>query len=224
MIGKLFLGGWLALVAATSVFAQSYESLKAEAEKFYAEKSFAKAHELYVRAAEMSNISSNEARWVFFRKADTLWRSQFATETSDTTKIDQARGWLEQALRETQRVEDRDQMWAEVQESLADFFWTRRHNNNWGEAWPHYQQALDWWAGARDIEAARGRYLAMVTFFLTGCSSRRETETKMGQVATPLMGDVCVPAPTETNLPVLMGKIAPPQTAAPVPTAPNEKK
>ena len=162
MIGKLLLGVWVAVVAATSAAAQSYESLKAEAEKFYAEKSFAKAHELYVRATEMSNLSSNEARWVFFRKADTLWRSQFATETSDTTKIDQARGWLEQALREITRVEDRDQTWAETQESLADFFWTRRHNNNWGEAWPHYQQALDWWAGARDIEAARGRYLAMV--------------------------------------------------------------
>ena len=26
---------------------------------------------------------------------------------------------------------------------------------NWGAAWPHYQQALDWWAGQRDIERAR---------------------------------------------------------------------
>lgn len=67
-------------------------------------------------------------------------------------------------------------------------------------------------------------FVAMVTFFLTGCSQRRETETKMGQVATPLMGDVCVPVPTETNLPVLMGRIAPPQTAAPMPIAPNEEK
>lgn len=139
-----------------------YTALKAEAEKFYADKSFAKAHELYARAMVMSNITSNEARWVFFRNADTLWRSQFASQTADTTKIDQAREWLEQSLRETKRVEDRDQTWAEAQESLADFFWTRRHNNNWGEAWPHYQQTLDWWAGARNIELARDRYLAIV--------------------------------------------------------------
>ena len=65
-------------------------------------------------------------------------------------------------MRETKRVEDHDRVWAEVQESLGDFFWTRRNSNNWGEAWPHYQPALDWWAGARDIELARERYLAMV--------------------------------------------------------------
>ena len=139
-----------------------YGSLKTEAEKFYADKSFAKAHELYARAMVMSNLTSHEARWVFFRNADTLWRSQFATESADTTKIDQAREWLEQSLRESKRVEDRDQTWAEAQESLADFWWTRRHNNNWGQAWPYYQQALDWWAGARNIELARERYLAMV--------------------------------------------------------------
>ncbi len=139
-----------------------YTSLKAEAEKCYAEKSFAKANELYARAMVISNLTSNEARWVFFRNADTLWRSQFASQTADTTKIDQAREWLEQALREAKRVEDHDQTWAEVQESLADFFWTRRNNNDWSSAWPHYQQALDWWAGARDVEQARGRYLAMV--------------------------------------------------------------
>jgi len=139
-----------------------YESLKAEAERFYAEKSFAKAQELYARAMGMSNIASNEARWVFFRNADTLWRSQAATESADPTKIDQAREWLEQLLREAKRVEDRDGVWVEAQESLGDFFWTRRNQQNWGQAWPCYQQALDGWAGARDIEAARERYLAMV--------------------------------------------------------------
>jgi hypothetical protein len=140
----------------------AYESLKAEAEKFYTDGSYARAHELYARAREMSNITSNAARWVFFRHADTQWRSQAATQTADPTKLDQAQGWLEQSLRETQRVEDRDQTWVETQESLGDFFWTRRNQQNWGAAWPHYQQALDWWAGARDIELARGRYLKIV--------------------------------------------------------------
>ena len=37
-----------------------YTALKTEAEKFYADKSFAKAHELYSRAMVMSNITSNE--------------------------------------------------------------------------------------------------------------------------------------------------------------------
>ena len=93
----------------------NYPQLKADAEKFYADKSFAKAHELYARAMVMSNLSSSEARWVFFRNADTQWRAQAGTQTSDTTKLDQAREWLEQMLRETKRAEDHDQTWADVQ-------------------------------------------------------------------------------------------------------------
>ncbi|MCW5552656.1 MAG: alpha-2-macroglobulin [Verrucomicrobiae bacterium] len=139
-----------------------YAQLKRDAEQLYADGSYAKAHELYARAMLMSNLTSNEARWVFFRNADTLWRSQAGTQTADTTKLDQARAWLEQSLNETQRVEDRDQTWAETQESLGDFHWTRRNQQNWGAAWPSYQQALDWWAGARDIERARERYLGMI--------------------------------------------------------------
>ncbi|HEX7772817.1 MAG TPA: alpha-2-macroglobulin family protein, partial [Pyrinomonadaceae bacterium] len=57
---------------------------------------------------------------------------------------------------------DRDLVWAEAHESLADFFWTRRSEMNWGAAWPHYQAALDWWAGQRDITRARDRYLKIV--------------------------------------------------------------
>ena len=33
---------------------------------------------------------------------------------------------------------------------------------NWGAAWPHYQPSLDWWAGQRDLERARARYLKIV--------------------------------------------------------------
>jgi len=155
----------LACVCAFTGFAQlpeEYTRLKADAEKLYAEGSFAKAHELYARAMEMSNLTSNEARWVSFRNYDTQWRSAAATQNADTTRLDRARARLEQMLRETKRVEDRDQTWAEVQESFADFFWTRRNSQDWSSAWPHYQAALDWWAGARDIELARDRYLLMV--------------------------------------------------------------
>lgn len=139
-----------------------YERLKTEAEQLYAEGSFAKAHELYGRAMLMSNISSNEARWVWFRNYDTQWRSQAATQTADTTKLDEAREQLEKLVRDVKREEDKDGVWVAVQESLGDWWWTRRNQQNWGAAWPHYQQALNWWAGARDLELARERYLAMV--------------------------------------------------------------
>jgi len=139
-----------------------YESLKAEAEKLYAEKSFAKARELYARAMEMSNLTSNETRWVVFRNYDTQWRSEAASQRADTTKLDEARTQLEKLVGDVQREEERDRVWVEVEESLGDFWWTRRNLQNWGAAWPHYEQALNWWAGARDIELARERYLGMV--------------------------------------------------------------
>jgi uncharacterized protein YfaS (alpha-2-macroglobulin family) len=139
-----------------------YERLKTDAEKFYTDGSFAQAHELYSRAMLMSNITSNEARWVWFRNFDTQWRFAAATQSADTTKLDEARAELEKIVRDVTREEDKDRVWVEVQESLGDFHWTRRNQQNWGAAWPYYQGALNWWAGARDLELARERYLKLV--------------------------------------------------------------
>ncbi|HVG39152.1 MAG TPA: hypothetical protein VM870_07690, partial [Pyrinomonadaceae bacterium] len=138
-----------------------YEGLKAEAERFYREGSYERAREIYVRAKNLQ-LPPAEARWVEFRLADTLWRAQAATETADSTKYDQAREALEALVRDVKREEDRDRVWAEAQESLGDFWWARRNNQNWGAAWPFYQSALDWWGGAREVELARERYLSIV--------------------------------------------------------------
>jgi uncharacterized protein YfaS (alpha-2-macroglobulin family) len=140
----------------------SYSTLKADAEKFYAEKSFSKAHELYARASLMSNITATDARWVSFRLRDTQWRAAAASETADDTQLEQARSELDKLVRDVKRVEERDRVWVEVQESLGDYHWQRSVNRNWYQAWQYYQRALDWWAGARDIELARERYLAIV--------------------------------------------------------------
>jgi hypothetical protein len=138
-----------------------YDRLKAEAEKLYAEASWSLAHELYQKA-DRQNLPPAESRWVDFRLADTLWRSQAATQTSDSTKYERAQQQLAQLIGSYQREEDRDRVWAEAQQSLGDFYWTRRDNRNWGSAWPHYQQALDWWAGTRELETARQRYIGIV--------------------------------------------------------------
>ncbi|HLP78288.1 MAG TPA: hypothetical protein VK327_15390, partial [Candidatus Paceibacterota bacterium] len=138
-----------------------YETLKANAEKLYAEGSFAKANELYA-SATLTNLPPTEQRWVQFRLADTQWRSEAATKTADTSKLDAARHQLEVLVRDVSQDEDKDRVWVEVQESLGDFFWIRQNRQDWLAAWPHYQQALEWWASAPDIELARQRYLATV--------------------------------------------------------------
>jgi alpha-2-macroglobulin len=139
----------------------TYEALKAEAEHLYAEASYSKARELYLKARAVK-LQPEESRWVEFRLADTLWRAQAATQTADTTKYETAQRQLESLIRERRRYEDHDRVWAEAQESLGDLWWTRRDARNWAQAWPHYQQALDWWAGTKDLDLGRARYLKIV--------------------------------------------------------------
>ncbi len=150
------------LILCTVTFAQQpdYGSLKAQAEKLYAEQSYAKSYELY-KQAEGLKLSATDARWVAFRVADTLWRSEAATESADSTKFEQTHEKLDLLVRDLKRPDQQDRIWVEVQESLADFSWTRRSPQNWGEAWPHYQKAFEWWAGQSDLKTARGRYLQL---------------------------------------------------------------
>lgn len=138
-----------------------YSQLRTAAENEYSQKSYARAHEIYTRV-DKAKLTASERRWVEFRLADTSWRAQAATATADDTKFEEAKKQLEELIRVAGKDTDRDLVWAEAHESLADFFWTRRNNMNWHAAWPHYQQALDWWAGQRDLDRARARYLAIV--------------------------------------------------------------
>jgi alpha-2-macroglobulin len=138
-----------------------YSQLRREAETQYSQGSYARAHDIYARV-DKSKLNAVESRWVEFRLADTSWRAQAATETADTTLFEQAQKQLEDLIRVADKETDRDLVWAEAHESLADFFWTRRGQMNWGAAWPHYQQALDWWAGQRELDRARDRYLRIV--------------------------------------------------------------
>src|SRR5258708_31832308 len=159
---KLFVGLTFAVgLHALGAVPPKSGSLKAGAEKLYAEGSYAKSHEVYDKAKALE-LPAAEARLVDFRLADTLWRSEAATQNSDTTQLDRARQQLDVLIRDIQRVEDRDLVWAEVQESFGDYYWARRNSRNWAEGWTHYQQALDWWSGAPDIELARHRYLKIV--------------------------------------------------------------
>jgi uncharacterized protein YfaS (alpha-2-macroglobulin family) len=138
-----------------------YSQLKSQAEKLFADGSYARAHDVYATVAK-AGLTPEDLRWVEFRLADTEWRAQAATETSDTTKFEEAQKQLEELIRSHDKDDDRDLVWAEAHESLADFFWARRNSMNWGAAWPHYQPALDWWAGQRELDRARDRYLKIV--------------------------------------------------------------
>ncbi|MBI5545782.1 MAG: alpha-2-macroglobulin [Deltaproteobacteria bacterium] len=148
------------LTGAAAMKPADYPKLKDKAERLFAEKSYQKAHEAYQELKGLE-LPAAEKRWVAFRLADTLWRSQAGASTPDTSKYDLAQRELQQLVQEAQRVEDRDRVWAEVQESLGDFYWLRPDYRS-TSGWSFYQQALDWWAGAPELELARARYLDIV--------------------------------------------------------------
>ncbi len=144
-----------------SASAADYAALKARAEKLYVEKSYSRANQVYAALA-VDDIPVEEARWVQFRLADTQWRSEASTQKADNTKLDQARQALLVMVRDVQREEEKDRVWVEIQESLGDFHWLNQRRRNWGQGWQYYQQALNWWAGARAVDLARARYLGII--------------------------------------------------------------
>src|SRR6185437_14566879 len=87
-----------------------YAKLKSDAEQFYAAGSYARANEVYGKV-DKTKLTAAESRWVDFRLADTLWRSQAATQTSDTTKFEQAQKTLEELVRVNDKDDERDLEW-----------------------------------------------------------------------------------------------------------------
>ena len=138
-----------------------YDTLRREAEAKIAEGSYELAHRLYEQAGAL-DLEVGQRRWVDFRLADTSWRSASSTNDRDTTEIDRAQKELLALAPLDARDEDRDQVWAEVQESLADLHWDRQRGRDWGSGWSFYQAALEWWGGIPEVDVARDRYLAMV--------------------------------------------------------------
>ncbi len=131
------------------------------AEQLHAEGSYALALELYEQLAAR-DLAAEQRRWIDFRLADSTWRSQAASRDPDDSETERARQALEAMVRDVRREQDRDRIWAEVQESLGDFWWTAPERRNWSQSWAHYRLALDWWAGSSQIDFARERYLSIV--------------------------------------------------------------
>ncbi|MFN0009061.1 MAG: alpha-2-macroglobulin family protein [Planctomycetota bacterium] len=168
---SLFLLAALALIAPRTSHPADWREIRARAESLYAEKSYQLAHEAYAEATTLE-LGSADRRFLLFRLADTDWRSAASSENPDSTRIERARAALHELHSKVQRPEDKDVIWAEISESLGDYEWMRRDSQNLGGAMPHYQAALDFWAGASDVETARRRWLDIV--FRMGWPGRGE--------------------------------------------------
>ncbi len=130
---------------------------KAEAE--FAAGNYARAQALYTDLATLELPLARRA-WAEFRLADTRWRAAVQSNDPDTSELDQALAALRAQLARYERPESRDELYAEIAESLGDAAW-RAQNQDWS-AWQLYAEALAWWAGSSDLERARARYLGIV--------------------------------------------------------------
>ncbi len=155
--GNIFFGTAVPVVTAGT---SNYQTLRREAEVAIGERSYARAHELYAKVKPES-LQPEEKRWVRFRLADTFWRAEANDPKSDNTGVAKARDELLAILREA--GDDHDKLWAEVNESLGDF--ASSPVNTGLSPMPHYEAALDWWAGSDDIANARTHYLDIVRSF-----------------------------------------------------------
>src|SRR5678816_3192208 len=95
-------GGWAA----------EFEKINAEAERLYAEKSFAQARALY-EAMDLTKLGPEEKRWVEFRRADTLWRSveTEADEDVGKTALENAEKMLRGLVEGRERTDEHDRVW-----------------------------------------------------------------------------------------------------------------
>lgn len=147
----LFVAAALVLSVAAAFPPQSaetpYEALKREGERYYAEKSFSRAHEVYQQAAKL-DLPEFERRWVTMRVAASALRASISP-----TAVAQA------ALDKIVADANHDLVWAEANEALGDARFDGRDRRDLHGSISYFTNALDWWAGSSDIELARRRYL-----------------------------------------------------------------
>lgn len=140
---------------------QSVQSLVDQANRYYDEKSFALAGDLYQQLSQM-DFSVEDQQRILFKLNDATWR-----EAADPSRDDfrEAQGKLEKLLvvleEEAQRGRP-PELWAEVQESLGDSWWLPEGSRDWGKAWSHYKEAFNYWAFSTDLNQARDAYLDLI--------------------------------------------------------------
>lgn len=140
---------------------RSTDELVDEADALHAQGSFGRALEVYRRAADR-DLGEALARHVEFRVLDSHLRSLSKSRRDDKSELIQAEEAMKTFINATERVEDRDDIWIDAHVSLGDRYLGRNSTQNWSKAWQYYHQAFEAWAGSRDIESARGRYLGLL--------------------------------------------------------------
>jgi uncharacterized protein YfaS (alpha-2-macroglobulin family) len=150
----------VALVLASSLNLPPAPQQKSAAE-LYAQGSYELALQAY-RAIPRESLAPAERRRVEERILECDARSAMASANPDPSRSEGALKALLEFQRKAERPEDKDEVWAEAEEALGDVGFVNPNRRDWGNAWPHYSAALEWWSGSAELERARTRYLGIV--------------------------------------------------------------
>lgn len=143
-----FLFSFLSL--STPVLAQhDAEALLQQADQYREEKSFHQAAQIYLEILKSPDLAPALKREVEFKSADSSWR------TKDQLRYEDAVA----KLKELSESADHDRWWAEASESLAEHYLEIDRWSHQNEIKPLLENAREFWAGSKDIELARPRFI-----------------------------------------------------------------
>ncbi|MBU4332967.1 MAG: hypothetical protein KKD07_00835, partial [Candidatus Omnitrophica bacterium] len=119
------------------------------ADQLREEKSFRIALGHYEELLKQEGLSKESIRELKFKYADCSWR------TKETQRYEDAVASLKNLV----ESEDHDIWWAEASESLAEHYILVNHWQNQQQIKEYLSNAREYWAGSKDIEVARKRFI-----------------------------------------------------------------
>ena len=125
------------------------------ADQLWQEKSYRLAAEQYSRLLAGEDLDKNQRRELRFKQADSAWR----TNEQDRYEV------AVKTLKELIEGDERDRWWAEANESLAEHYLQVNRWQHANEIKAGFESAREYWAGSKDLNVARRRFIE-ITFAL----------------------------------------------------------
>ncbi len=168
---------------------EGWELMDAEGERFFGQGSFERAAARYssLQSPQQTEI---EALWTKFRTTDAGWRAKASTNQGDRRWMEEADASLESLIRVETGDDRQSFVRAHILESQGDLGVIK--SGPWdSEAWaPHYQRALDYWAGTEPSERTREKYLDIARRLLSPGSMGAGRLPEAGNVQSSEMSRV----------------------------------
>lgn len=142
------------LLAALMIFplangVYSQEPTLQSADQLRDEKSFRLAAGEYDALLNSGDLGPKTKREIQFKFADSSWRTHEQVRYEEAIKL----------LKELIESESNDRWWAEASESLADHYLMVNRYQHQQEIKTYYENAREFWAGSKNINLARKRFI-----------------------------------------------------------------